>query len=107
MCAKPLRDVRFRFEFCSAGNDVVTMVGTIGLTEEMCFDGTHKIRFSMPNCQLTSGWYYVNAIAVDRNLRLDTWQRASEFKVLLKDIAARNLSSDCGAFVCQGEWEIA
>ena len=50
---------------------------------------------------------YVNAIAVDRNLRLDTWQRASEFKVLLKDIAARNLSSDCGAFVCQGEWEIA
>ena len=107
VCAKPHREVRFRFEFCSAGNDVVTMVGTIGLTEEMCFDGTHKIRFYMPNCQLTSGWYYVNAIAVDRNLRLDTWQRASEFKVLLKDIAARNLSSDCGAFVCQGEWEIA
>jgi lipopolysaccharide transport system ATP-binding protein len=107
ICAdQPLKDVRFRFEVCSTSNQIVTMVTTIGLTETTSFEGRHRIAFAMSPCQLTTGWYYVNAIAVDSHVRLDTWQRAAEFKVLLKDSSARNLSSDNGAFVCQGRWEL-
>lgn len=103
---RPVDDVRFRFEICSASNEIVTMVTTIGITENRRFDGRHRVVFHMSACQLTSGWYYINAVAVDRNLRLDTWQRATEFRVLLKDEQTLNLSSDNGAYVCQGAWEI-
>lgn len=83
------------------------MMSTIGLTEGMTFHGRHRIAFSMPACQLTSGWYHINAIAVDRNVRLDTWQRAAEFSVLLKAEAALNLTGDSGIYVCQGNWNIS
>lgn len=99
-------NVRFRFELCSGG-DLVTMISTIGLTEQMQFHGRHRIAFTMPCCQLTTGWYHVNAIAVGRNVHLDAWPRAVEFSVLLKDEAARNLSGDCGIYVCQGTWEVS
>lgn len=99
-------NVRFRFELCAA-SDLVTMISTIGLTEEMTFLGRHRIAFTMPRCQLTTGWYHINAIAVGRNVRLDAWPRAVEFSVLLKDEAARNQSGDCGIYVCQGDWEIS
>ena len=99
-------NVRFRFELC-AGGDLVTMISTIGLTEQMQLHGRHRIAFSMPCCQLTTGWYHVNAIAVGRNVRLDAWPRAVEFSVLLKDEAVRNLSGDCGIYVCQGDWEVS
>jgi ABC-type polysaccharide/polyol phosphate transport system ATPase subunit len=99
-------NVRFRFELC-AGGDLVTMISTIGLTEQMKFHGRHRIAFSMPRCQLTTGWYHVNAVAVGRNVRLDVWPRAVEFNVLLKDDASRNLSGDCGIYVCQGSWEVS
>jgi len=96
--------IRIRFEICSSDNGVVAMVTANGLTERRTFDGRHRVVFAMSPCQLTSGWYYINAIAVDRHVRLDTWQRAAEFKVLLGDEAARNLTSDRGIFVCQGRW---
>jgi len=99
-------NVRFRFELC-AGGDLVTMISTIGLTEQMQLHGRHRIAFSMPCCQLTTGWYHVSAIAVGRNVRLDAWPRAVEFSVLLKDEAVRNLSGDCGIYVCQGDWEVS
>lgn len=99
-----MEGIRIRFEICSSDNEVVTMVTANGLTEQRTFDGRHRVVFTMAPCQLTSGWYYINAIAVDRHVRLDTWQRAAEFKVLLNDEAARNLTSDRGIFVCQGRW---
>lgn len=104
---QPVGDVRFRFELCSDGGDLVTMISTIGLTECITFHGRHCIAFTMPRCQLTTGWYHVNAIAVGRNVRLDTWSRAIEFSVLLKDADAFNLTGDRGIYVCQGDWEIA
>lgn len=103
---EPVDGVRFRFEICSAGNEVAAMVTTIGLTESRLYDGSHRIVFNMTPCRLTSGWYSVNAIAVDRHVRLDAWPRAAEFRVLLKDEAARNLSSDNGVFVCPGHWDL-
>lgn len=103
---RPLRDVRIRFEICSANNEVVAMVTANGLTESRTFDGNHRAVFTMDPCQLTSGWYYLNAIAVNTNIRLDTWRRATEFKVLLKDEKSRNLTSDKGVFVCRGNWEL-
>ncbi len=99
-------NVRFRFELCSPGG-LVTMISTIGLTEEMTFHGRHRIAFSMPACQLTSGWYHINAIAVGRDVRLDAWQRAADFSVLLKEEAALNLSGDRGIYVCQGNWNFS
>lgn len=101
---RPVRDVRFRFEICSAANEVVTMATTIGLTEERTFAGEHVVSFEMEHCQLTSGWYYLNAIASEKTLRLDTWQRAMEFRVMIHDETLRNLSSDNGAYVCHGRW---
>jgi lipopolysaccharide transport system ATP-binding protein len=101
----PKSDVRIRFEICSSDNAIVAMVTTIGLTEAATFEGRYVITFAMPCCQLTSGWYYVNAVAVDRNIRLDTWRRAAEFRVVLDDDAFR-LSSDAGTYVCQGTWTI-
>ena len=103
---RPVDDVRFRFELC-AGGDLIAMMSTIGLTERTAFHGRHRIAFSMPRCQLTSGWYQINAVAVGRNVRLDTWPRSAEFSVLLKDAAALDLTGDCGIYVCQGDWEIA
>lgn len=99
-------NVRFRFELCSASG-LVTMISTIGLTEAMTFHGRRRITFTMPCCQLTTGWYYINAIAVGRNVRLDVWQHAVEFSVHLKEEAARNLSGDSGIYVCQGNWEVS
>jgi ABC-type polysaccharide/polyol phosphate transport system ATPase subunit len=104
---EPVDGVRFRFEICTAGNEVAAMVTTIGLTESRRYEGHHRIAFNMTPCRLTSGWYSVNAIAVGRDVRLDTWPRAAEFRVLLKDEAARRLSSDNGIFVCQGEWALS
>lgn len=98
--------IRIRFEICSSDNEVVAMVTANGLTEQRTFDGRHRVVFTMTPCQLTSGWYYINAIAVDRHVRLDSWLRAAEFKVLLGDEAARNLTSDRGLFVCQGQWRL-
>jgi len=104
MAKRSMVNVRFRFEICSADNAIVSMVTTIGLSEEMTFDGKHRITFTLAPCQLTSGWYYLNAAAVDSNLRLDVWQRAVEFKVSLKDAKARDLTSDNGSFVSAGRW---
>lgn len=103
---RPVDGVRFRFEVCSAENEIVAMVTTIGLTESRRYEGRHRIAFSMTPCRLTSGWYAVNAIAVDRHVRLDGWPRAAEFRVLLQDEAARNLCSDRGVFVCPGQWDL-
>ncbi len=102
---RPLHQVRLRFEICSASNTMVAMLTTNGLSEALTFDGEHQVRFSLEACQLTSGWYYIDVIAVDRFVRLDTWRRALEFKVLLQDDTARNLTGDLGTFVCAGHWE--
>jgi len=99
-----MENVRFRFEICGADNAIVSMVTTIGLSEARRFDGRHRIAFTLSPCQLTSGWYYLNIVAVDQILRLDVWQRAAEFKVLVKEGEARNLSSDNGSFVASGHW---
>ncbi|MDX9994558.1 MAG: ABC transporter ATP-binding protein [Rhodocyclaceae bacterium] len=106
VAAQAISNVRFRFELCSSGG-LVAMMSTIGLTEGMKFHGRHRISFSMPACQLTSGWYHINAIAVARNVRLDAWQRAAEFSILLKAEAALNLTGDSGIYVCQGSWNIS
>jgi hypothetical protein len=98
--------VRIRFEICSADNVVVLNLTANGLTESTQFAGKHSIAFSMEPLRLTSGWYYVNAIAVDTNIRLDTWNRAAEFRVLLQDSDAIFLTSDCGVYVCDGRWTI-
>lgn len=103
---EPVDGVRFRFEICSAANEIAAMVTTIGLTESRRYDGRHRIAFNMSPCLLTSGWYSINAIAVDHHVRLDTWPRAAEFRILLKDEAARSLSSDKGVFVCPGNWDL-
>jgi len=103
---QPVDNVRLRFEICDAANDLLSIITTVGLTEERSFNGHHRFVFHMDNCPLTSGWYYLNAIAVGRNLRLDTWQRALEFQVLLDDPERRNLSTDQGIFVSPGRWEI-
>jgi len=103
---RSMDNVRFRFGLCSSSNDLVTRIATIGISEKILFSGRHRISFTMNPCQLTSGWYYINASVDNKNVRLDTWQRATEFKVLLRDKAALNLSSDYGIFVCQGFWEI-
>jgi ABC-type polysaccharide/polyol phosphate transport system ATPase subunit len=103
---QPQDNVRIRFAVCSSSNELITRIGTIGITENILFSGKHRISFTMKPCQLTSGWYYINASADNKNVRLDTWQRAIEFKVLLRDKEALNLTSDYGVFVCQGFWEI-
>lgn len=102
----PTEGIRIRFEICSADHEVVAQITANGLTENRRFDGQHRIAFTMSPCQLTTGWFYLNAIAVNRDVRLDTWQRAAEFRVLLKDEGARNLTSDRGLFICQGCWEL-
>lgn len=102
---QPLLGVRFRLEICSANNVIVVMATTVGLYEHHQFSGRQTLTFVMSPCQLTSGWYYVNAIAVDGQVRLDAWQRAAEFKVTQSDGPSRNLSTDQGIFVCQGQWE--
>ena len=103
---RTMDNVRIRFEICSADNMVILNITANGLTETKRFNSQHQFVFTMEPCQLTSGWYYVNAIAVDRNLLLDTWQRAAELRIVLSDEPARWLSSDSGVFVCRGHWDI-
>jgi lipopolysaccharide transport system ATP-binding protein len=102
-----LSGVRFRFEICSVNNAVVIMATTIGFSEGLEFMGRQSLTFHMDPCQLTSGWYYINAIAVRRSVRLDTWQRAAEFKVIQKSGPGRSLSNDQGVFVCNGYWVVS
>jgi homopolymeric O-antigen transport system ATP-binding protein len=102
---KAVNNIRFRFELYSSNNDLVTMVSTIGLSEGIELNGKHRVIFTMNQCQLTSGWYYLNAIVGNRNVLLDAWRRAVDFKVLLRDEKARNLSKDTGIFISQGEWK--
>jgi len=102
---QPLRGVRFRLEICSGNNSIVVMATTVGLSESRVFSGRQTLTFDMSPCQLTSGWYYVNVVAVDGKVRLDTWQRASEFRVMHTDGPSRNLSTDQGMYVCHGNWE--
>jgi len=104
---RPMDNVRFRFELCSSSNDIVAVVATNGLSEDWQLNGKHRISFTINPCQLTSGWYYLNAIAGSKYVRLDTWQRVIDFKVLLRDKSAQNLSLDQGIFVCQGSWEFS
>lgn len=103
---RPLTNTRMRFEICSADNIVVLNLAANGLTETRRFDGRHRIAFDMMPLRLTSGWYSVNAIAVDTNIRLDTWNRAADLQVLVRDEAALRLSSDHGIFVGDGRWTI-
>ncbi|MDO8752576.1 MAG: ABC transporter ATP-binding protein [Anaerolineales bacterium] len=105
MATHPMDNVRFRFEICSSSHEVVTELTTIGLSEDKQFNGRHRVLFSMDSCPLTSGWYYINAMAGRRNMRLDTFQHATEFKVLLKNKDALNLSQDQGVFISQGQWD--
>ena len=105
--SRPMNNVRFRFELCSSSNDIVTVVATNGLSEEWQFNGKHRISFTLSPCQLTSGWYYINAITGNKYVRLDTWQRVIDFKVLLRDNAAQNLSLDQGVFISQGHWDFS
>lgn len=103
---KSTTGVRFRFEICSVNNAIVIMGATNGLTEDLIFQGRQTVSFVISPCQLTSGWYYVNVVAVNETVRLEAWQRAAEFKVAQRDGPCRNLSGDQGVFVCQGRWEI-
>ncbi|MEE8321636.1 MAG: ABC transporter ATP-binding protein, partial [Gammaproteobacteria bacterium] len=104
---QPIDNVHFRFELYSSANELVTVIATIGLTETKQFHGKHRIAFTMQPCQLTSGWHYITAIAGHKFARLDTWQRVVDFKVLLQDHKAQNLSMDQGVFVSQGQWEFS
>jgi ABC-type polysaccharide/polyol phosphate transport system ATPase subunit len=106
IAAQAIDNVRFRFELYSPSG-LVTIASTIGLTEKKIFHGKHQITFTMPHCQLTTGRYYIDAIAVGKNVRLDTCRHVVEFNVLLKDEAALNLTGDDGVYVSQGTWEIS
>ena len=103
---RPMRGVRFRFEFCSANNEIVTVAATNGISENWQLDGHCRISFAVDDSLLTSGWYYINAIAGSTYVRLDTWQRALDFKILLQEKEALDLSLDQGVFVSKGSWEI-
>ncbi|WP_206199380.1 ABC transporter ATP-binding protein [Parasulfuritortus cantonensis] len=100
-----LSGLRFRFEICSANNAIVIMATANGVSESQIFEGKRSVSFTMSPCQLTSGWYYINAVASDGKVRLDTWQRALEFRVTQRDGPGRNLSTDQGVFVCNGHWD--
>lgn len=102
-----ISDVHFRFELYSSANELVTVVSTLGLTEEKQYHGKHRLSFKMSPCQLTSGWYYITAIAGHKYARMDTWQRVIDFKVLMKDKIAQDLSMGQGIFVSQGKWEFS
>lgn len=104
---QPIDNVHFRFELYSSANEIVTVIATMGLTETNQFHGKHRISFTMQPCQLTSGWHYITAIIGHKFARLDTWQRVIDFKVLLQDHKAQNLSMDQGVFVSQGQWEFS
>lgn len=104
---RPMDNVRFRFELCSSSNDVVAVVATNGHSETWQLNGKHRISFTLIPCQLTSGWYYINAIAGSKYVRLDAWQRVIDFNVLLRNKNAQDLSLDQGMFICQGHWEFS
>lgn len=100
----PITSVHFRFEIYTSTNELVSVVSTRGLTERKRFHGKQRLVFNMNPCQLTSGWYYVTAIAGHKFARLDTWHRVFDFKVEMKDKAASDLSMDQGVYVSRGEW---
>jgi ABC-type polysaccharide/polyol phosphate transport system ATPase subunit len=104
---QPIENVRFRFEIFSANNELVTVITSNGLSETVMFAGAQCISFTIDPCQLTSGWYYLDAIAGGRHARLDTWPRAAEFNVLMRDRDTQNLSTDRGVFVCHGSWQLS
>ncbi len=103
----PISNVFFRFEIYSSANELIAVVSTLGLAETIQFHGKHRITFNMSPCQLTSGWYYITAITRTKCVRLDTWKRVIDFKVLMKDKNAQNLSMDHGLLVSQGQWEFS
>lgn len=108
VCAKePITHVHYRFEIFSSSNELVTVVSTLGLTEEQCFQGRHRLVFEMSPCQLVSGWYYITAIAGHKYARLDTCHRAVDFKVVMKDESAQRFSMDQGVFVSRGQWKFS
>lgn len=107
VAVNPIENVHFRLEFYSSANELVTVVATLGVSEATCFHGKHRISFTMHPCQLTSGWYYITAIAGHKIARLDTWQRAVDFKVMLRDKQAQNMSMDKGVFVSHGQWDFS
>ena len=101
---EPISNVHFRFEIYSSANELVSVVSTRGLTETNVFHGKHRLVFEMEPCQLTSGWYYITAIAGHKYARLDSWQRVVDFKVLMIDKHAQDLSMDQGVYVSRGQW---
>ena len=103
---QPIENVRFRFEIFSANNDLVTVIASNGVSETTRFFGIQRVTFTMEPCLLTSGWYYLDAIIGSRHVRLDTWPRVIEFKVLMNDREAQNLSNDRGVFLCHGGWQL-
>jgi hypothetical protein len=103
----PMDNIRFRFELCSSSNDIIMVFASRGFSEIKQFSGKHRVSFTIDNCQLTSGWYYINAFVVNRHVRLDAWQRAIDFKVLLRDKSAQDISLDQGVFVAHGQWEFS
>lgn len=104
--AVPVRGVRIRFEICSASNAVVIMAASNGISEDLSFEGTQTAALVISPCQLTSGWYYVNVVVTNSSsVRLDTWQRAAEFKVAQTSEHGRRFSGDLGVFVCKGQWK--
>jgi ABC-type polysaccharide/polyol phosphate transport system ATPase subunit len=103
----PMDNIRLRFELCSSSNDIIMVFASRGFSEIKQFSGKHRVSFTIDNCQLTSGWYYINAFVVNRHVRLDAWQRAIDFKVLLRDKNAQDISLDQGVFVTHGQWEFS
>lgn len=103
---RPICDVHFRFEVFSSTNELVTVVASLGRTEQLRYHGRHRISFRMRPCPLTSGWYYLTAIAGHKVARLDTWQRAATFKVVVEDEHARRLCMDRGVLVATGDWQV-
>jgi len=103
----PIMNVHFRFEIYSSSNELVSVVSTLGLTERQTFHGNHRLVFNMNPCQLTSGWYYITAIAGHKIVRLDSWQRVVDFKVVMNNKTASDLSMDQGVYVTSGRWNFS
>lgn len=102
---KKIDNVIFRFELYSSENELVTQVSSVGFTENQQFYGKHQVIFTMDNCLLTSGWYYINAIIGSGIVRFDTWQRAIDFKVYMRDKKIQSLTMDKGVFITPGQWK--
>ncbi len=101
----PVTGARFRFEILSTNNVIVIKASTRGITEMRKFYGKHTLVFNMTPCQLTSGWYYIDAFASDGGLvRFDSLHKATEFKIINSSLDSLNFSNDDGIFVCHGNW---